>query len=628
MKALKLRHIAGAVLLACSATAFANEYGGIYFFGDSLTDSGAFTNLTGPDANKFTNNPGSVWSQVLGGRYGFAVSPGYALNPATAQFSATGGNNYAIGGARVTSPPGVFSLAAPNEALGNAIAAGIVPVTGQITTNLGQTGGVASPNALYAVWAGANDVFYQAGVVGATGPSAIPQASDAIIAAARDEVMQIVRLRGAGAQNILVIALPDMGATPYGMANPTTTGALLTQLSAGYNSALSQILVGAGVRDIAYLDPRGLLADMMARPAAWGITNTSVPACGAISSLGCGPAQQIPGSANFLFADGVHPTSYVHRIVADWAYASLEAPGRMAALTSLPMGSIDSQWRAIDARLRHRQMAAGSGWQAFAAADYAPTRQDRTSLAPSVSGNGKSITVGVEKRWGPVSAGAAIGAADGGYSFDQGAGSIDYTQTLVSAFGALQFDAAYLDATFSVGSLDFDTRRHLGPLSTPGSTKGSQWGFKFGGGYNLSAGSLSHGPVAALLWQHTKVDSFAETGLTAMAFGEQSRDSMRHRIGWQAAWDMPMTWGRVAPYARLTHEKEYKDRQGTVTAGVAGSPFAFSVPIRNQQDGYGLLAVGATMQYARLSAHLGLSSTLGRSGGREESVSVGISMPF
>lgn len=627
MKIHKLRRTAAAVLMACSATASAAEYGGIYFFGDSLTDAGAFTNLVGPAANKFTNNPGLVWSEVLGGRYGVGVSPGFALDPTTAQFSATGGNNYAIGGARVTLPPGVFSLPAPNEALGNAIAGNIVPVTGQITSHLGQHGGAASTNALYAVWAGANDVFYQAGVVGAAGPSAIPQASDAIVAAARDQVMQIVRLRGAGARQVLVIALPDMGATPYGLANPTTTGALLTELSAGYNSALSQILVGAGVTDIAYLDPRGLLADMIARPAAWGIGSTSVPACGAASSLGCGPAQQIPGSSNYLFADGVHPTAYVHRIIGDWAYATLEAPGRMSLMTRLPMAGLDAQWRTVDARLA--QPTGAAGWQAFAAADHAPSRLDRTALAPSASGDVNGITVGVQRRWdGGGTAGFSLGAGDGGYDFDQGAGNIDYTQIVATAFGALQLEATRLEAAVSYGSLDFDTRRHLGPLTLGGSAKGSQWGFKLGGSHSFTRGQFSHGPVAALLWQHTRVDAFAESGLTAMAYGNQSRDSMRHRLGWQAAWEQPHSWGRAVPYVRLTHEKEYKEGQGSLTAGLVGAPFAFSTPVRNQRDGHGLLAAGASLHYGRMTAHVGLSTTVGRDDGREESLNLGLSLPF
>lgn len=610
--------MAGAILLACAAPGFAAGYANLYFFGDSLTDSGAFTNLVGPTVNRFTNNPGTVWSENLGSRYGIAVTPGYSLNPATAQFTATGGNNYAIGGARMEGTPGVFSASA-------AIEANIVPVAGQIGANLQQTGGVASPGALYAIWAGANDVFYQAGIVAATGASATPAASNAIVAAGSAEIAQIARLRGAGASHIVVVALPDMGLTPYGAQDPAATGALLTQLSAGYNTVLSQGLQSIGATDLVFLDPRPLFADIVAHPAAWGVTNTAVPACGAIASLGCGPAQQIPDSANFLFADGVHPTAYAHRIVAEWAYASIEAPSRLSAMTQLAMGGLDGQWRAIDARL---QGPAAPGLHAFASADHAPARQDAGSTLPWTSGHTNSITVGVEKRWQEAAAGVALGYADAGFDFDHGAGNIDYTQTTLSVFGRLDLDAAYLDGTFSHAALAFDTRRNLGPLSNPGSASGKQWGLKLGAGYNLTSGKLTHGPVAALLWQTAEVDTFAESGPTAMAFGSQSRNSFRHRLGWQAGWLLPMAGANLSPYLRLTHEKEYKERQGSLAAGFVGSPFRFDTPLANDTRGYGLLALGANVQMAKLSAHVGATTTLGQSGRRQESLSLGISIPF
>jgi len=139
----RIRTLSIAVMLACANSASANSYDGFYTFGDSLSDSGAYTNLVGPAANKFTSNPGTVWTESLGGRYGLAVAPGYALNPMTAQFTATGGNNYAVGGARNVGTPGIFSLPSPNEALGAAIAGNIPPVSSQVTAYLSQSGGTA-----------------------------------------------------------------------------------------------------------------------------------------------------------------------------------------------------------------------------------------------------------------------------------------------------------------------------------------------------------------------------------------------------------------------------------------------------------------------------------------------------
>jgi outer membrane lipase/esterase len=622
MKAWRTKFLVAA-MAASSATAWGYNYGGIYFFGDSLTDAGAFTNLVGPAANKFTTNPGTVWAQNLGDRYGLAVTPGYSLSLATTQFTPTGGNDYAVGGARNASTPGVFSLTGANQALGAAIAANIPPVSSQVSTNLGQTTGIADPRALYAFWSGANDVFYQAGVVGAMGVGALQQAGTAVAIAAGDEVKQIGILRAAGARNILVIALPDMGATPYGQSDPANTGLLLTQFSYVYNNALVQALTSAGITQIAYLDPRPLLADIMARPAAWGITNISIPACGAASSLGCGPAQQIPGSSNYLFADGVHPSAFTHRIISDWVYSSLEAPAAVTALGPLAVDAMEGQWRALDDRFRQTAVDdRAPGMQVFVTGDYASG--DRLST----SGDGKTLTVGLENRWGAVTGGLAIGVTDANADRSGDGVNIDYTATTLSAFAGQRVGAGHVNAVLSGTSLTFNTHRTFDALSNPGRTSATLWSAKIGGGYDFRSGNLTHGPVVDLMISKADIDAFDEAGVSSLSYASQSRDSLRHRIGWQAVWKLATNWGVVSPYARLTHEKEHKAIDNTVATGLAGTPFSFTVPYGGNTDGYGLLAVGATMGFQKALAHVGVTSTVDRSGGNQQSLALGVTIPF
>ncbi|MCX7174025.1 MAG: autotransporter domain-containing protein [Proteobacteria bacterium] len=623
------KKIAAAVALCCSASAWASSYNNVYVFGDSLSDAGAFTNFVAaigrPTANRFTTNPGTIWAENIGISYGIAVTPGYALNPTTSVFSATGGNDYAIGGARVTLTPGVFSPSA-------AIAANIVPLTNQITTNLGQTGGVANPNALYLFWGGANDVFYQSGAVAVGLP--VANAAAAVGTAAADAVTQIKRLQTSGARNLVVLALPDMGINPYATSLGAAGAGLLTGLSGAYDAALKQGLSAAGVNNIAYLDPRGLFAYIYARPAAYGITNTTIPACGASSSLGCGTAQQIPGSSTYMFADGVHPSAASQKIISDWVYATLEAPSRFSAMAALPIGRLDAQWRALDNRRLNNETAdTPSGQGFFVTGDYAPGNWDATANLPALSGNGKSITVGVDRIWGTLVGGFAIGLSNNDFDLGGNAGKLKYNETILSAFGSSRMEDFYSDATLSYSSLDFDTTRNvaLGPLTiaNSGSTKASLWGFKLGGGYNLKRGNLVHGPVAALSWEKVKVDGFSESaGVTAMSFGDQSRESMRHRIGWQAVWQVQSDFAVLSPYLRLTHEKEYKDNQGSVSARMFDSPFTFSVPTTGQKAGYGMLAFGTQMKFRELTAHIGATTNFNQSGTRNSSITFGMGVPF
>lgn len=621
--------IAVAIALSCATSAWAGSYSNVYVFGDSLSDAGAFTNFVAaigrPTANRFTNNPGTVWAENIGSSYGVAVTPGYALNPATAVFNATGGNDYAIGGARVTLAPGVFTAS-------SAIAANIVPLTNQITANLGQTGGVANPNALYLFWGGANDVFYQTGAVGLGLP--VANAATAVGTAAADAVTLIKRLQAVGARNLVVLALPDMGINPYATSLGAAGASLLTSLSGAYDATLKQGLSAAGVTNIAYLDPRGLFADINARPAAYGLTNTTIPACGASSSMGCGTAQQIPGSASYMFADGVHPSTASHKIISDWVYATLEAPSRFSAMAALPIGRLGAQWRALDNRmLNHETADTPSGQGFFVTGDYAPSKLDATANLPAVSGNGKSLTVGVDRVWGTLVGGFAIGLADNDFDLGGNAAKLKYRETILSAFGSSRMEDFYTDATLSYAIFDFDSTRNvaLGPLtvSDSGSTKARQWGLKLGGGYNLKRGNLVHGPLAALSWEKVRVDGFSESaGVTAMSFGDQSRESMRHRIGWQAVWQVPGGFPALSPYLRLTHEKEYKDNQGYVSARMLDSPFSFSVPTVGQKESYGMLAIGTLMKFTELTAHIGATANFNQSGARNSAITFGMGVPF
>src|SRR6202171_5458099 len=74
---------AGIALVHGSASAQFNQF---FFLGDSLTDAGVY-------GARFTVNPGLVWAQDLGNRYGITVTP-----------STQGGIDFAQGGARVTQP--------------------------------------------------------------------------------------------------------------------------------------------------------------------------------------------------------------------------------------------------------------------------------------------------------------------------------------------------------------------------------------------------------------------------------------------------------------------------------------------------------------------------------------------
>ncbi|HKW81826.1 MAG TPA: SGNH/GDSL hydrolase family protein, partial [Casimicrobiaceae bacterium] len=169
------------------------QFSNFYFFGDSLSDAGSFIPVLPPGTGKFTTNPGPIWAEVLAQRYGSTATP-----------ANQGGNDFAEGGARVSMLPGVPATPPTGTA---------TPVTVQVQNFLGR--GAVDPRALYSVWAGGNDLFFQLGLAQA-GLITPADVQTNLVTAATQVVQQVGVLHAAGARYIMVFNLPDVGQTPFG----------------------------------------------------------------------------------------------------------------------------------------------------------------------------------------------------------------------------------------------------------------------------------------------------------------------------------------------------------------------------------------------------------------------------
>lgn len=341
----------------------------IVIFGDSLSDSGAFVgNADAGGGGKFTTNPGLVWTEVLGQNYGLAVVSNNPNNPNTSPT----GNNYAQGGAQVTSPIGIGQSASPQSALS---------ISTQVSNYL--TGSpAANSNGLYTILGGANDVFFNAAQVG--GGLLITTAIDNMVTSAFSMVEQVQRLSAAGAGTILVSNLPDIGTTPavilqsisaVGAGNTqlqtalgaatlvlrtpgnspaeqaavqsaaiaaaeaqlgvpagtlapviAQTAGLFTALTTAYNTTLGALLA-TSPENVIQLDLAKFFEDALFDPAAYGFDNVTGTACNTASSLTCSEAFYASADADktFLFADSVHPTTAGHLAVANFAISTVNA---------------------------------------------------------------------------------------------------------------------------------------------------------------------------------------------------------------------------------------------------------------------------------------------------------------
>jgi len=194
--------------------------------------------------------------------------------------SLAGGDNYAFGGALLgdgTSPEGV-----PN-------------VGEQISLFLG--GNTPSEDDLILISAGSNEFL----------SPTLPD-SEELIDLFSD---QITTLANAGGENFAVVNVPPLGDSPF--ITSQGTGEAVNSAIAQYNTLLDSELdtleTDLGI-DIYEVDLNGIIQDILADPASFGISNVTGQA------LNQETLEVAENPNEFLFWDDVHPTETVSEIVA------------------------------------------------------------------------------------------------------------------------------------------------------------------------------------------------------------------------------------------------------------------------------------------------------------------------
>ncbi|GIX47286.1 MAG: hypothetical protein KatS3mg131_1497 [Candidatus Tectimicrobiota bacterium] len=290
-----------AVALLCGSAglAAAENFSGMWVFGDSLSDTGNAFLATGDTvppsppyfAGRFSNGP--VWVEHLAEDLGLAVLPALA-----------GGSNFAFGGAR---------------------AAGVLV---QVSLYLRQQRFRADPQALYVVWGGASDIrdAVQAAV---TGKSDKRAAAAALRRAVRRLARSLRLLALAGARQFLILNLPDLGAIPETRALGEAAVALATALTEAFNAALGRVVQRLAALPgvwVVWFDTFAQLNAVLEDPAAFGFAQVTESCLDGDPFTFTAVCSDDPAVQNtYLFWDILHPTAAAHALLAAEVGAALAA---------------------------------------------------------------------------------------------------------------------------------------------------------------------------------------------------------------------------------------------------------------------------------------------------------------
>ncbi|MEA5532928.1 SGNH/GDSL hydrolase family protein [Crocosphaera sp. XPORK-15E] len=310
--------------------ALASAFSRIYGFGDSLSDTGNTLLITtaanesnslipivppgsfGYVNGRFSN--GDIWLDRLTNRLGIPLPPVSIF----AGGANENGVNFSTNSA-TTGEANTFPIPLP----------GLVGLEQQIT-QFQTANNTADPNALYIIWAGAND--YLGG--GITDPSEpVANLSSAV-----------ETLYNLGSRHFLVGNLPALGQTPLALSQGTEVINSLNQVTAGHNFLLSQSLDNlrllSGI-DLKLLDIASLFENIITLPADFGFNVVDAPCL--VNSPLFTPPPAVPSQCEnpdqYLFWDDLHPSAATHQFIGDLAFQTLSIPESSPVVGILAFGS-------------------------------------------------------------------------------------------------------------------------------------------------------------------------------------------------------------------------------------------------------------------------------------------------
>ena len=357
-----------AALTACGGGDDDNPLGinTVKVVGDSLSDSGTFASVPGgsriASVQGSANEPYVLWVERVARAYGLAaLCPVYKFNGTTfTPNSQPGCTNHAIGGARINNPAGSGGAAAPlaiGKQLQDAAAKGwsardllLVDGGGNDAADLvgAYLGAAADQGAAYrALLLTLIPAATLQPVL--TGPNGPENAGALYMQALADGFVASIKAQALdkGAKQVLVANLPTITYTPrfqvvldqIGATAGAPARAQAEALFKGWINAFNQRLAAGfgGESRVKLFDLAATLTDLATNPGKHGLTNVTLPVCGAewvtvvpqrsfgdctASALSATPPP--PGAPtgagwwqHYLFSDGFHPTPYGHQLFGD-----------------------------------------------------------------------------------------------------------------------------------------------------------------------------------------------------------------------------------------------------------------------------------------------------------------------
>jgi outer membrane lipase/esterase len=568
----KMRQLAiTATLLATTALSMPGAVGAAEFnqfvvFGDSTLDTGYFRYHTSGNqqfdaamniaiqfgATGGWAGNGVMNTTILAGKFGLSAAS-----------NDNGGANYANGGATTMND------------LGRSVPDNIYTIQ-QIRNYLSDVHGAANPNGLYLIKTGDNDATYVTTQI-ANDPNWLAHNSTYLDDVAAALAPEVASLQAAGARTIVVRNSYDSAlfAGPGGDISGSNTAAYARSKALGVSEWHD--LTARGVHFIP-ADNDSLFSFIAHNPRRFGFNPYTVQSTNApfysnpriYTAAMCilTPDQQ----QDFLFIDGIHLTTAGQTIEADYTYNLLVAPSEISLLTE---SAVQGGWaRAatiqgqIDPSAQHCRPHGYNVWTSAGTYDL-EFKNSRGFANDSGAPFGGSVGLDYQLPNGVI-VGAAFSAGSQTEQFSTGGNfnEVDEAPSLYVAYA----NGPWWGSAVLTYDLFQDAVTRTVPLgiftdTNNANTCGDSLALALRGGRDFHVGRTFTGPVMGLIMQRAYVSAFSEngtSGVTALSFDSQLRDSAVGQLGWRLWADL----NRWRPFVEGNWNHEFGERFRTVTTSL------------------------------------------------------------
>lgn len=606
--------------------------GSLYVFGDSLSDDGNLFKLIGlPPApyyqGRFSNGP--VWVEYL---------------PSLTDLSGSSANNYAYGGAFT----GNLTIDGVDHGT-NVEGANLPGITTEIA-GFAAAGGHFGAGDVVTLWGGANNFFPITTLIEANPSQAVSLVTSGVSTAITQLTADATSLAQLGARTLIVPNLPDLGKTP-----DYNTSALGTALGNAFASlhdaalpAAMESVHNATGANIIVLNTETLLNNVIANPSVFGFTNVT-QACINVAACVNGDAAT---QSQYVFWDGVHPTTHAQYYIARYAAASLNQfeslsiPGQLGTQGALDFnGLLDDRLDALRAGATglSYNLDGASGTHAtpdqkfamFITAGGGFGNRDNSDESLGYGYRDAVTAIGADYRFTDnVMAGLALGYGDNHADVNESAGTVHESALQVGMYALGQWNNAYVQLAGSYGHGWYNTQAPgvigNGPVGKP---NGDAYALDITGGYLFPVLPNVHlGPEAALTYTNNSLGAYTQTGdaLLTQTVDDQGYEQLIATTSAVATAQLQYRDVAISPYAKIGAQILLSGRNSTFTSAFTDEPVVtLTSTYPKQPPAWAVFTVGANAAITnQLAASASLETTGFKSDGNNILLSAGLRYSF